>query len=353
MLESIRIQGFRGLRKLEVHPLSRFNLIVGPGGSGKTSILEAAFLLAAPTDPGYLLMVANQRLVRGPATDPASFMEDLLSILPKGGSGEVVLEGSFSGEQKRSRRYQRIPEDAHVIDPEQSSERRVSSSSPVLVVITDDSKGRRESHLFQEDGKLVFRPVFTDAVMNIRIDGVAAHLGASPGLAALWTKVQEEGQDRVVLEHLKRLRPSLRSIRVAAFGNRPTLRCDDELVGAIGPEYFGDGFMKALSLACNVVEAKGGALMIDEIDVSLHPGALRTVLKFLFDFARTLDVQIFATTHHLDVIDEALAMSNDGELRVLRLSPRRDGTAPEVENLSAEEARYRREELGIDLRWTA
>jgi AAA15 family ATPase/GTPase len=51
MLTTFLIDRFRGFKKLSMKPLNRFNLILGRNNSGKSSVLEAIFLLAGPTNP--------------------------------------------------------------------------------------------------------------------------------------------------------------------------------------------------------------------------------------------------------------------------------------------------------------
>ena len=47
MLNSIQIRNYRILSELDVDGLSRINLIAGRNNSGKTSLLEAIFLLSS------------------------------------------------------------------------------------------------------------------------------------------------------------------------------------------------------------------------------------------------------------------------------------------------------------------
>lgn len=50
-LERVRIDGFRGLRGLDLDGLGRVNILVGANDSGKTSVLEALSVLCKPFDP--------------------------------------------------------------------------------------------------------------------------------------------------------------------------------------------------------------------------------------------------------------------------------------------------------------
>ena len=50
MISRISIKGFRGIREGVVEGLSQFTVLIGRNGSGKSSILEAAYLASAYVD---------------------------------------------------------------------------------------------------------------------------------------------------------------------------------------------------------------------------------------------------------------------------------------------------------------
>lgn len=62
----------------------------------------------------------------------------------------------------------------------------------------------------------------------------------------------------------------------------------------------GDGIWRILGLALAIVNAKDGVLLIDEIDTGLHFTAMSDMWKMLWETAKRLNVQIFATTHSND-----------------------------------------------------
>ena len=61
MINDLHIDGFRGLDGVDIAPLGRVNLIVGPGNSGKTNLLECAFLFCSTGDPGLLQSILGLR----------------------------------------------------------------------------------------------------------------------------------------------------------------------------------------------------------------------------------------------------------------------------------------------------
>jgi predicted ATP-dependent endonuclease of OLD family len=60
---------------------------------------------------------------------------------------------------------------------------------------------------------------------------------------------------------------------------------------------------RILQIALKAVTAKGGFLLIDEFENGLHYSIQEKVWSFLFDLSKTLDIQIFATTHSWDCIE--------------------------------------------------
>jgi len=61
MHKSISINNFRCFENITIEPFNRVNLITGLNNSGKTSLLEALYLLMVPNDPSKLMVVSNLR----------------------------------------------------------------------------------------------------------------------------------------------------------------------------------------------------------------------------------------------------------------------------------------------------
>lgn len=61
----------------------------------------------------------------------------------------------------------------------------------------------------------------------------------------------------------------------------------------------------------------GGILLIDEIDITLHPVAQKKLVKLLNTQCRQLNLQIIATTHSLTILKEVLQLKTDSEKSIL------------------------------------
>ena len=61
MIHSIEIEGYRGFDRFEMADLGLINLLVGGNNSGKTSVLEAIYLLTSRGDPGSIWQLLWRR----------------------------------------------------------------------------------------------------------------------------------------------------------------------------------------------------------------------------------------------------------------------------------------------------
>jgi len=78
----------------------------------------------------------------------------------------------------------------------------------------------------------------------------------------------------------------------------------------------GDGIWRLLGIALALVSARGGVLLIDEIDTGLHFSVLVDMWRLVFETARSLDVQVFATTHSRDCYEALAAVAEPGRTEI-------------------------------------
>ena len=75
--EQLEIENFRGIKSLEIDDLARVNLFVGRNNCGKTSVLEAAFLLTGMSNPALIPRIENSRgLFFNESSDLKNFFYD-------------------------------------------------------------------------------------------------------------------------------------------------------------------------------------------------------------------------------------------------------------------------------------
>jgi AAA domain, putative AbiEii toxin, Type IV TA system len=122
--------------------------------------------------------------------------------------------------------------------------------------------------------------------------------------------------ETTVLQALRTIEPSIE--RIASIGTRARQSSRDVRGGLammvagqrIPIGSMGDGIWRLLGVALALVQAQGGVLLVDEIDTGLHYSVLVDMWRLVLTTARSLDVQVFATTHSRDCY-EALAAVTD------------------------------------------
>ena len=103
----------------------------------------------------------------------------------------------------------------------------------------------------------------------------------------------------------------------------PLLYAEMEGLGELIPvSQLGQGFNRLLDIFSEIVVADAKVLLIDEIENGLHYSVLPVVWQGIFLAAKEFDVQIFATTHSWECIEEADKAAREQEnyeLELIRL----------------------------------
>ena len=303
-LSSLRIEGVRAIRSLEIGSLGRVNLFVGANNAGKTSLLEALRLYAArgipqafrdilqvrgnafPTDVGGsledwgILMEAVQALFHGGLTR----MEELsLQVGPEAGNGptlSVRLDwGRTDGQSDTARLAFAVPTPALIVDYD---------GDPREVLVT----------------KLAVPPHPT-VENQVPFAVYVPPGGVSEGrLGALWDRITLTEWEAAVLEALRIIVPGLERLAFVLEGGRrraPVAKVQG-ITTPVPLRNMGDGVNRLLSIALAMVSAQGGFLLVDEFENGLYYGVQGEVWEVVFRLAERLNVQVFATTHSWDCI---------------------------------------------------
>ncbi|MBD2442821.1 AAA family ATPase [Dolichospermum sp. FACHB-1091] len=312
MLKSVKIENFRGFKSFELQQLGRINLLVGENNSGKTSILEAIQLLCSRCNLEILRERMNNR--------SEYFYDDELRREGEiGRDGELDIRHLFYGHEiepgsqlsiidhnqnKLTLSIELSPSDEKIPDELQELQFRVSwtpeladetfilplSSNGGLPVFhirkfRTNSKNPRPKTLFITSSSLK-----TDQMIELFNQVVLTpdEKIIEQALNKIDSKIQ-----RIAAVNPQRLRysPYSRNGFVLLLG-------DSNQRVPIGS--MGDGIWRILGLALAIVSAKDGYLFVDEIDTGLHFTTMSGMWKMIWDTAKRLNVQVFATTHSSD-----------------------------------------------------
>jgi hypothetical protein len=150
----------------------------------------------------------------------------------------------------------------------------------------------------------------------------------------LWDSIALKEEEKQVVVALQIISSDIEAVSMIGSDvgsrSRPAIAKSRVYPNPIPLRTFGDGVNRLFGIILSLSCAKGGVLLVDEIENGLHHSILTKVWAVIFQMARTLNVQVFATTHSWDCIKSFQeAANNDAEEGVLvRLTLKGDAVIP-------------------------
>lgn len=309
-LRSVRIAGYRAVSDLTLNQLGRVNLIVGINNAGKTSVLEAIYLLAMQSDPRAILEVIRRRS----RLDPIQAPSFVVSQIPP----SVSIEGGFGSEAHVALQIALRDEPE---DPEEDWSSYLRSM--VLEASYKEAKQRSVTDFFAG------RPRRT------RIHGEPRWLApavlhspfslSDPELLVRCNEasIKAKSKERVVAFIRKHLDPGVEDIALVNEQHRFLVTHRDS-AEAVDLSSFGEGLQRVFLTGLLFAGAPKGLVLIDEFENALHTSVLNGFTKFVHELAIDFNAQVFLTTHSKETVDAFLLNGYRSEEIVAYLLKRDD-----------------------------
>ena len=352
MFKNIKIENFRCFKSFELQQLGRVNLLVGENNSGKTSILEAIQLLCSRTN---LEPLSEMMIHRGEYlwndNDKESRELDIKhlfynhAIEPdlKISISSSMLDNS-SEQLNLSIGISRSPVSNLIHDIEGDAR---NSNNDILEAMKTLDKFQQELEkevrkniydkysLYLKESEFSVEWVHGDASKEVKMPlslndcldtNIVRHYSrdvrnqqqrtqfvtssslTTQNMIELFDRVVLTNDEQFVLEALQTIEPNIEKIAsVNSYVIRNSFESRSGFVVRLSDSNqrvpigsMGDGIWRMLGLALAIVCAKDGVLFVDEIDTGLHFTAMSDMWKLIWETAKRLNVQVFATTHNSD-----------------------------------------------------
>lgn len=165
----------------------------------------------------------------------------------------------------------------------------------------------------------------------------------------VFNEISEE--DLITLEDFIKSNNVVKNLRRLSQKDIVYQNADNSLI-TIPIEAHGDGFVALLNAVRYILKAKNGILIIEEPENHLHPRYVDIFVENLFEYCKKLNVQVFMSTHSLDLIRSALKHpETDEEKEMLLISKMTsDGQTVEKFDYSVDDGLKVINELYLDLR---
>ncbi len=309
MIRDISIQNFRCFENTSISGFKTVNLITGKNNAGKTALLEALLIGIEPRSEA-INSINNYRRES----------QEFNLALP-----ERIWDGLFFSQDKSKNISICVNENENqsinldlsineisiefIIEPS-TSERYIisnddSKSSILHASININKNSSFEYNLIptnkgtvqgspENSSKFIAqkRAAFIPAVSRM----------SNTQIAIEYDKARFNNHEHEVLKGLQIIDPSIKMIETFNIGS-PALYLQRQGEKRLPIFLFGDAINRIAVVILSMVNNSNNILLIDEIENGIHYTNQANLWRMLFRLAKELNVQIFATTHSLEMLE--------------------------------------------------
>ena len=326
-LDSFLVRRFKGIADIRFEHLGAFNVFLGANNTGKTSLLEAVFLLTGMSNMQLPIVIHNQRnyLVRT-FEDLSYLFHDLdmdtpIELCASSSNPEETRELLISAVDGSAvtTAVQHVRNGSDEKGPHgDGTAARLSSAAFGSRVLryegTLKSSGSSESRSFKAElsfdaGEIEISPPPTDALIHARL--------LRPGLEydnRIIADVVVNKKNDALVEILGHIDP-----RIQDIGIRDNVAFLDIGLERMMPlNMFGSGMLRAVNMLSYCLVGDTKVLLIDEIENGLHYKGILPLLKALLTLSAKRGVQIFTTAHSIEILQGLREVLLDPEFSAMR-----------------------------------
>jgi AAA15 family ATPase/GTPase len=281
--EEIEIKRYRIFQDFKINGFKKVNIFAGMNNSGKTTLLEAIYLLSIQND-----IKSFFEFIKLKNKFNALDISWLKAHIQKG-----EIKGKFNSVNVEVEIDNYLTEDdIDKIDYETTIE--IKSQ-------VDDEKRNSIMHLFgSKDPQLHFKNIkylcstmFKSPYFYSHNDLLNSHA------ISVEKKVIND-----ILKFIQKIDPSIEKIElVEHYGVKRFSVTSSKFEKAKDLTSYGEGLQRIFEIALSFAYCKNGILLIDEIETAIHKSLLIDFTEFIQNFAEKFNVQVFITSHSKECID--------------------------------------------------
>lgn len=342
MYTQFRIQNYRGFKDLELKDIKRVNLVGGMNNVGKTSLLEVLLIYTGQYRSVYYgldtvlssedsererrsglprVHYRNGNLHRWDSLFYGFDVENEITIVGESDSSDMLprfdelrisLESSVESNTQSRVRFLSILESSDFIKHDQI----LSFKRPI----------HKQIYIIK-DGKYLI----ASEILNYTIPSQAIQSRSTienHHVEAYFSKLKQEKSMGILIDALQIIEPRLVDIDLLSDGIYVDVEGMNQLIPLVS---MGEGMSRIASIVLTMSNVRDGLVVIDEVENGLHFSVQEALWKVIADVAHRFNVQVFATTHSLEMIraaHKAFAETSEDDFRYYRLDRDVDTNEP-------------------------
>ncbi|PXY41726.1 hypothetical protein DMB65_07215 [Flavobacterium cheongpyeongense] len=338
-LTYFKIENFKKFDSLEVNDIGQFNLIVGDNNVGKTCLLEALLF-----DENKFQLLSNFYLAltkRGlkfqieEVTRKVNDVSTTEIFYPKKNYFKEYIFGKYSN--KITFNYTNNNKNKNVelkINPKENVKKHLNGFEINSNIKKEDYVKQficYETDSIDEDVVTYWIYDYDENILNfplISFNDTPLEQESRSVYETLKTKREKQ----ILIDVLKVVNPNivdielrenfedLKSVFLISFEDK------DEFVPL---NFLGDGFKRIFYIVLKALSLKGKRILIDEIEIGIHYSKMKDFWVNIMKVCKELDVQLFATTHSSECIEDYVKAAkevNEKDIRLIKLKENKDKT---------------------------
>lgn len=308
MFHNIEINRLRGIKHSKIEGLKQINLFFGKNNCGKSSLLDAIFLISGISNPKLPLnvnIIRNYRRLEPSDMKLDFYSLDMCSPIVIKAENDETRELQISVVESSSSKVNLLGEDNNVASTDLDNkyglvlkykvDEHAYESSIIMSHSSNNSLEQRIKMPAHYKEKLTCRYLNPKFDFTTSIDGLV--------------DVIKNKDEAFIVNALRLIEPNIKDFVLS----QNEVLVDIGLDKRIPINMMGDGARKILSILTSIYECKNGIVLIDELSNGFHYSVMKGVWRAIISVAKKNNVQIFATTHDLDSIKGLRDAAKSGE----------------------------------------
>jgi AAA15 family ATPase/GTPase len=301
-LKSLHVENFRSFKNLEVRDFKKVNLLVGENGCGKSSLLDAVFLLIGGKNPVLTVTIQNFREMMVKTDDDFRCLFNDFKI------DDSIRISAETFDNKRMELGIKANIGIPLVSSSMSPHNEVLNIRNNIAETNQSDKLSGMHYNYVDTGGKVFNCDFSilyplpPLPKDVGIRGLYLNDSTMRSMQKTVNDIIINKDEAELITVLQEIDSDITGIKMGAHN---TAYIDIKGKSKLMPiNVMGDGIVKIVSVLAGIrLARKGGIVLVDEIENGLHYTSLQSLWKAVLKACQVYDVQMIATTHSYECIE--------------------------------------------------
>lgn len=305
----IEVINYKKLQNFKIDRLKSINILTGINNSGKTSLLEAIYILLNQND---IIKYFNLVKCRHKINELDNIYLEKIAL------NNFNIKGIFDSDEIN-------------VELKKYEDEEIDKKDDYLISYELTSKFGKEKNITKTH-TYIYSGIknYYKKIINICNVGYQSPYFYSQDLIEHYSKMKleeykGEKAEKIVLEYMKKLDSSIEEIFLVETDGIKRLMVRSSKEEDLDIHKYGEGVQRAYSLILNFMANRGGVILIDELEVGIHFSFLIELTKFIQELSEEFGVQVFITTHSDECLEAFVENNYKNEMLAFHQLVEKDG----------------------------